>query len=107
MDKKSHDFRFKVTTSLKDLGGNKYVKFMINYYADNQLTEDIKSNIEHIFEQNGLHFNQSYELPAEYYINNIITDSNSLNSDYNKLQQIDPDSITLNKLIEEEVLNLY
>jgi len=106
VDKKGHDFKFKVTTSLKDFGGNKYVKFMIYYYADNQLTEDIKSNIEKMFEQNGLHFNQSYELPAEYYINNIITDSNSLNSDYNKLQQIDPDSITLNKLIEEEVLNL-
>ena len=106
VDKKGHDFRFKVTTSLKDLGGNKYVKFMIIYYADNQLTEDIKSNIEQIFEQNGLHFNQSYELPSEYYINNIITDNNNLKSDYKKLQEIDPDGITLNKLIEEEVLNL-
>lgn len=106
VDKKGHDFRFKVTTSLKDLGGNKYVKFIINYYADNHLTEDIKSDIEQIFEQNGLHFNQSYELPAEYYINNIITDNSSLKSDYNKLQQIDPNNITLNKLIEEEVLNL-
>lgn len=106
VDKKGHDFRFKVTTSVKDLGGNKYVKFMINYYVDNQLTGDIKSNIEQIFEQNGLRFNQSYELPAEYYINNIITDADSLKSDYNKLQQIDPDSTTLNKLIEEEVLNL-
>jgi len=106
VNNKGHDFRFKVTTSIKDLGGNKYVKFMINYYADNQLTEDIKSNIEQIFEQNGLHFNQSYELPAEYYINNIINGNNNLRSDYEKLQQIDPGDITLNKLIEEEVLNL-
>ena len=103
---KGHDFKFKVQISLKDLGGNKYVKFMIHYYIDTYLTEDIKTEIEHIFAENGLHFDHSYELPEEYYINNIITGGPSLKSDYKKLLELDSENITLSKLIDEEVLVL-
>lgn len=103
---KGHDFKFKVQISLKDLGGNKYVKFMIHYYIDTYLTEDIKTEIKHIFAENGLHFDHSYELPAEYYINNIITGGQSFKSDYEKLLQLDSENIALSKLIDEEVLIL-
>ncbi len=103
---KGHDFKLKVQISLKDLGGNKYVKFMIHYYTDTYLTEGKKTEIEHIFAENGLHFNNSYELPAEYYVNNIITGGKSFKSDYEKLLQLDSENITLSKLIDEEVLNL-
>ncbi len=102
---KSYDFIFTVETNLKTVGDNKSVKFMISFNSNSRLTPDIKTEIKGFFEAQGLHFNnQAYELPSEYYINNIFYNIGSLNTSYSKLMQIDPENRVIAKLIEKEIL---
>ena len=103
---KSHDFIINVDTLFKELGSNKYVKFLISFSSDKALDSSIENEVKEIFQKNGLYFDQSYELPSEYYINNIFHDIGSLKLAYEKLQQVDPENAVLKSLLDKNILTV-
>lgn len=97
IDKKSHDFKIKIKIIHKECGENTSIKFMRYFTKDNLLDQKIQDEIDAIFNENGIKFNQSYELPAEYYINSIFHEEDHLQQNFDKIMKIDPE----NKIIKE------
>jgi len=96
---KTHDYEFKVEISNK----SNHVKFNIHYYSDDKLDESIEREIESKFEELGLKF-QAYELPPEYYINNLLQFEGSVDGNYGKIKEMEPENRLIKKLEERSAI---
>ncbi len=104
--KNTHDFELTIKIIEKEVDENNFIKFMIYFAKDKLLSEKIEEEIIGIFNENGMNFNQSYELPAEYYLNNIFYEEKSVKQAYDKIQKIDPQNRIIEELIKGGILDL-
>ena len=103
---KKVDFKFSIRTEVKRSGQNNSVKFMITFSKNADFNEKIKKEIIDLFKQEGLCLDRAYELPTYYYVNEIMQEKGSLESNYNKIIKLEPNNNIINKLIEEKILNV-
>jgi len=103
---KSHDFEITVKIIKKEMGDSSSIKFMIYFAKDKLLSQNIEKEIKDVFNENGIKFNQSYELPVEYYINNIFHEEGYLKQNYEKIQKINPQDKVIQELIKNNILKI-
>lgn len=102
---KNKDVFILLTATIQDINENiKSVKFKLSFSKPKNLSESIKKEILSKFDNLGLKFEIAYDLPIEYYLNQLFNPDTNLPRLYKKIMEINPDNKLIKELLAQKVI---